>query len=156
VQYINITRNLKFKQKPNYYALRMLFRDLFVRQQLGSYDDDWMSSLDRKKKKRRTQRLKKPDEDDGKPPGKASPRSPRDQPIDPVKRLSGPKAGKQLEKRESKWQRFLSVIKPHRDTDSEKVRKSLAKKEKKEREDREKAEKERAKRNGEVRKSMMF
>lgn len=163
VQYINITRNLKFKQKPNYYALRMLFRDLFVRQQLGSYDDDWISTLERKKKKRRTQRLKKPDEDgpEGpKVPGKASPRSPREPTLDPVPRVTGPSAStKKLEKQQSKWQRFLSVIKPHRDTDSEKIRKSLAKKEKKEKEEREKEEKERLKeanKRNDLRKSTRF
>jgi len=53
VTYINITRGLKFKQVPDYYALRMLFRNLFMRLKLGSYDEDWFPQLERKKKKRR-------------------------------------------------------------------------------------------------------
>jgi len=53
ITYINITRNLKFKEKPDYYALRMLFRNLFVRNEYGSFDDDWRPTLQKKRKKRR-------------------------------------------------------------------------------------------------------
>jgi len=54
--YINITRNLKFKQKPNYYQLRALFRNLLTRlceldPSSGLPDSqDWIAQLERKKK----------------------------------------------------------------------------------------------------------
>jgi serine/threonine protein kinase len=54
--YINITRNLKFKQKPNYYQLRALFRNLLTRlcelDPSSGFPDsqDWISQLERKKK----------------------------------------------------------------------------------------------------------
>jgi len=70
ITYINITRNLKFKEKPDYYALRMLFRNLFVRNEYGSFDDDWRPSLQKKRKKRR------------------KPKRLEDEPVDPKKPLA--------------------------------------------------------------------
>ncbi len=41
VTYLRQVRELKFKDKPDYSALRKPFEQLFARRQLGSLNDDW-------------------------------------------------------------------------------------------------------------------